>query len=68
MTTRAMPGCEDRVDARRRSAVVVAGLERHVERLSARSVARCLQRDDLGVVLARGGVEALRRRPSRRRR
>ena len=58
-TTRATPGVDDRVGAGRRAAVVRARLERHVERRTARRVARLLERDRLGVADAVVLVPAL---------
>ena len=49
----------DGVDARRRSAVMGARLERDVERRAAGALARRLERDDLGVRAARPLVPAL---------
>ena len=73
MTTRATLARDDRVGARRRAAVVVARLERHVERRARGAVAGGAERGDLGVLGARalvvaGGDElvALARRPRRR--
>ena len=43
------PGGEHGVDARRRGAVVRAGLHRHVERRAARPLAGGVERDDLAV-------------------
>ncbi len=52
-------GCEERVDARRRRAVVRAGLERDVHRRAACLLSRRLERDDLGMRLALALVPAL---------
>ena len=51
-TTRATPAASDRVDARRRRAVVGARLHRHVERRAAGALAGGLERDDLAVPAA----------------
>ena len=64
------PGCEHGVDARRRRAVVRAGLHRHVERRAARPLAGGLERHDLSVPARRPRSRPRRRsrRPRRRRR
>ena len=62
ITTRADPGRQDRVGARRLAALVGAGLERHVQRRPRRLVTAgpaVLQRRHLGVRAAELGVEAL---------
>ena len=66
-TTRAMPGLDDRVGARRRLALVAARLERDVERRAGQvGVAGGRDRVDLGVRPAVVGVPALAERPRRR--
>ena len=60
MTTRRMPGLEDRLGAGRRAAGVAAGLERHVERRAAQvGAAGGGDRRALGVRPAELGMEAL---------
>src|SRR5262249_2288470 len=50
---------EDGVHARRSAPLVVARLERHVERAAARGFAGLLKREDLCVLLARADVKGL---------